>query len=88
MTRDWTLLSTTFVLQQNKRESSNKETTFLSKGYNIKWKDATGSFWKHEQSKCHKDAVQAMVVLSKNTPIVGDMLSVIHIKNKADNRKC
>ena len=62
---------------------SSKELAFLSTGY-TDWKDAMGDFRKHEQSKCNKDAEDS---LPKTTPNVADMLSVLHVKNKADNGK-
>ena len=48
-------------------------------------KDVTGSVWKYEQNKCHKDAVQVMVVLPKTTPNVGEMLSIICVKVMGDS---
>ena len=60
--------------QEGKLKSYNKDDSFLSRGF-MNWKDATASFRKHEQSKCHKDAVQVMIVLPKTTRNIGDTLS-------------
>jgi len=53
----------------------------------MNWKDATVSFRKRERSKCHKDAIQVMVVLPKTTCNIGDSLSATHAEEKAENRK-
>ena len=54
------------------------------------WKDASGDkgcFNSHEQSKCHKIAVEVIISLLKTTRDVGEMLSSDHAKEKHDNTK-
>ena len=61
-----------------------KEQAFLSKGFS-NWKDGTESFRRHEKSRCHKDAVQVMLVVPYGDVI--EMLSTEHASNKKANRK-
>jgi len=55
-----------------------REETFITKGF-INWKDACASFWKHESSNYHFDAVKSITKLRVN---VGDMLSQAHGEQK------
>ena len=57
----------------------------IFKGFS-NWKDATVSLKKHEQSSCHREAVEVMVSLPATTRDIGEMLSQQHAK-KEGNRK-
>ena len=62
---------------------------FISRGYS-NWKDAAGNtdtFYKHESSSCHKEAVQVMYTLPQTTGDVGKLISSNHAKSKEENRK-
>lgn len=72
--------------QDGKLKAGSKEQAFLLKGF-CNWKDATDCFRRHEQSKCHKDALQVMVVLPNSVRDIGETLSTAHARNKAENRK-
>ena len=58
----------------------------MTKGFS-NWKDATVAFPQHEESACHKEAVE-MLTLPATTPNVGEMLSSTLAKEKAANRHC
>ncbi len=53
----------------------------VSTGYS-NWKDATVAFKKHQESKTHREAVEAIVTLPKTTRDVGELLSDMHKKEK------
>ena len=72
--------------KEGKLMANCKDSAFLSKGFS-NWKDATEGFRRHERSKCHADAVQVIVVLPKTTRDVGETLSTIHAREKANNRR-
>ena len=57
----------------------------VTKGFS-NWKDATGAFKKHLRSNCHVEAVEAVLVLPKTTPDVGEMLSVGHKYQKEQSK--
>lgn len=59
----------------------------MTKGFS-NWKDATVAFRQHEESACHKEAVEKMLTLPATTPNVGEMLSSTLAKEKAANRHC
>ena len=52
------------------------------------WKDATIAFCNHEQSVCHKEAMEKIVTLPATTRDVGELLSGMHAKEKIENRQC
>ncbi|XP_052249555.1 zinc finger MYM-type protein 1-like [Dreissena polymorpha] len=60
--------------------------SFISDGFS-NWKAGTEKFRKHDESECHKEAVERLVTLPATTRDVGEMLSAGHDKEKADNRK-
>ncbi|KAH3881866.1 hypothetical protein DPMN_005793 [Dreissena polymorpha] len=60
--------------------------SFISDGF-FKWKAGTEKFRKHDESECHKKAVERLVTLSATTRDVGEVLSAGHAKEKADKRK-
>lgn len=43
--------------EEGKLKANSKDLSFIQKGF-TNWKDATEGFRRHEQSKCHQDAVQ------------------------------
>ena len=49
---------------------------------NCNWKDATSAFKKHQESKTHCEAVEAMITLPKTTSDVGELLSKAHKEEK------
>jgi len=51
------------------------------------WKDAKVAFRNHEQTKCHKEAVQTVVDLPKDYEDCAELLSLQHAKEKATNRQ-
>ena len=59
----------------------------VSKGFS-NWKDGTVAFRQHEESACHKEAVEKMLTLPATTPNIGEMLSSTLAKEKATNRHC
>ena len=50
------------------------------------WKDASRAFRKHEQSKIHREAVEAVVTLPNTTKDVGESLSRAHRLEKEHAR--
>ena len=56
---------------------------FTSRGFS-NWKDAKVSFTKHEQTKCHKEAVYTVVTVPSSYEDCAEMLSSQHAKEKAD----
>ena len=74
--------------KEGKLQASSKDQAF-QKTESSNWKNATERFRQHEQSKCHIDAVQVMVVLPKSVRDIGETLSEsdAHAQSKAENRK-
>ena len=58
----------------------------MSKGFS-NWKDATTILKKHEQSSCHREAVEVTITLPATTRDVGEQLCQEHQKEKETNRK-
>ena len=58
-----------------------RKEAFITKGF-INWKDACASFRKHETSKFHIEAVQAITKPQHN---VDEMLSQVHSNQKKLN---
>ena len=58
----------------------------VSKGF-CNWKDETLSFRKHEQSLCHKEAVEMIVTLPPTVHNVDEMISQQHAMKKYKNCK-
>ena len=50
--------------------SSSKDQAFKSRGL-TNWKDGPGSFRRHEESKCHKEAYHMIVTLPNTVPSFG-----------------
>ena len=72
--------------QEGKLKASSNDQAFLQKGFS-NWKDAVECFRRHEQSRCHMDAVQVMVVLPKSVRDFGEALSEAHSQSKSENKK-
>ena len=51
------------------------------------WKNATALFQKHEQSACHREAVDVVLTLPATTKDIGEQLSQQHAKEKESNQK-
>ncbi|KAH3698027.1 hypothetical protein DPMN_085542 [Dreissena polymorpha] len=60
--------------------------SFISDGF-FNWKAGTEKFRKHDESECHKKAVERLVTLPATTRDVEEVLSAGHAKEKADKRK-
>ena len=58
----------------------------VSKGY-CNWKNATAAFQKHQQSSCHREAVDVMITLPNTTIDIGEQLVKQHAKEKECNRR-
>ena len=73
------------AFQKGKLKESAAD-AFVSKGF-TNWKDATVAFQRHQQTKCHKDAVDIVVTIPSTTKDVGELLSREHAKEKEINRR-
>ena len=72
--------------EEGKLKANTKDLAFIQRGFS-NWKDATERFRRHEQSKCHQDAVQVVVILPKSCADIGKSLSMAHTKQKAESRR-
>ena len=72
---------------EGKLRCRSLEPSFVTRGFS-NWKDATMLFRKHEESGCHKDAMQVIITIPKDTPNVGEMLSHTLVTEKKENREC
>ena len=59
----------------------------VSQGFS-NWKDATLSLCTHQDSACHKEAHEKIFTIPATTRNIGDLLSAVHAKEKADNQHC
>ena len=59
---------------------------FTSKGF-CNWKDAAIVFKKHDHSKCHREALERTLKLTKSTKDIGETLSEHHSNEKSENRR-
>ena len=66
--------------------STKREQAFISRGFTY-WKEATTVFKKHMSSDCHRQAVEALIVLLKCTKDIGELQSAQHAAGKAKNQK-
>ena len=57
-----------------------------SKGFSY-WKDATMLFKKHQETKTHREAVEAVITLPKTTGNVGELLNKTHKAEKENSRR-
>jgi hypothetical protein len=79
----------TRAFQTNQLSSTMVDPAFISKGY-TNWKDATvkkAGFTKHENSDCHKKAVERLFTLPSTTKDVAESLSQTHEDDKAESRR-
>ena len=51
------------------------------------WKNATTQIQKHQESKCHREAVEVVITLPKTTVDIGEQLSLQHAREKDCNCK-
>ena len=51
------------------------------------WKDATMAVKKHEESSCHREAIEVIITLPATTVHIGTQLSQLHAREVEDNRK-
>ena len=72
--------------KEGKISNSKAEGSFISTGFS-NWKDATSKFRKHQDSDCHKEAVERSVKLPRETKDIGEVLSAAHTEEKAFNRQ-
>ena len=63
--------------------STKRNQAFLSRGFTY-WKAATTAFKKHQESECHREAIQAMLSPPKHT--IGELISKEHKKEQEMNR--
>lgn len=70
---------------QNSLKEKCTDNAFISRGFS-NWKDALASFRKHEESKCHKEAVDRVLVIPSTCKDCSSMLSNEHTKIKANSR--
>ena len=61
--------------------STKRDPAFVSKGCTY-WKDAKSAFQKHQQSHCHREAIEVVIVLPKVSTDVGELLSREHHEEK------
>ncbi|XP_053374024.1 zinc finger MYM-type protein 1-like [Mercenaria mercenaria] len=73
------------AMKEGKIANSKAESAFVSAGF-CNWKDATTKYRKHQQSECHKEAVERHVTLPKQTKDIGETLSAAHSEEKKHNR--
>ena len=66
--------------------STKRDSAFISKGFKY-WKEGPKSFKKHQGSDCHREAVDAIIVLPRCTKDVGELQSVEHRAEKTRNRE-
>ena len=66
-------------------EKSCADKAFISRGYH-NWKDAVMAFRKHEESKCHKESTDVMLIIPQHRDC-GEMLSRQLAREKAVNRQ-
>lgn len=66
--------------------STKRDPAFISKGFTY-WKEGPKAFKKHQGCDCHREAVEALVVLPQCTQDVGELQSAVHQAEKARNRE-
>ena len=71
----------------NLRTCRNKERAFLLDGYS-NWKKATTRFREHENSQCHKTAIDFQSNISQRYQHIAEIKSSIAAKTMKRNRRC
>ena len=66
--------------------STKRDPAFISKGF-IYWKEAITAFKKHQASRCHMEANEAMLIPDQVCGCIGELLSQQHHDEKAKNRR-
>ena len=66
--------------------STKRDPAFISRGFTY-WKEGTTSFKKHTNTECHREAVEALIVLPQCCKDVGELQSAEHAAEKARNRQ-
>ena len=66
--------------------STKREPAFIAKGFTY-WKEGPKAFKRHQGSDCHREAVDALIVLPLCTKDVGELQSQEHEAEKARNRE-
>ena len=66
--------------------STKRDPAFVCKGYTY-WKDANSAFQKHQQSHCHREANEVVIILPKVSSDVVELLSHKHHEEKEKNKK-
>ena len=80
-------LCKTAVTHNKLLASTKKDPAFISRGF-VYWKEATTAFQKHQCSKCHQEAMEALIHLPKQIQgDIAEMLNREHQAEKANNRK-
>ena len=71
------------------KSAANIDSAFISCGF-CNWKDESGekgAFNSHEHSKCHKSALEVVIMLPRTMIDIGEMLSSAHSEQKKANRE-
>ena len=58
----------------------------MCRGYS-NWKDATVAFKKHEESSCHREAIEVIITLPATTAHIGVQLSQQHASEMENSHK-
>ena len=66
--------------------STRRDSAFISKGFTY-WKEGPKAFKKHQESECHREAVDALIILPHCIMDVGEQASVQHQVEKAVNHE-
>ena len=66
--------------------STRRDSPFISKWFTY-WKEGPKAYKKHQESECHREAVDALIILPHCTMDVGEQASVQHQVEKAVNRE-
>ena len=75
-------------MQNKLLASTKKDPAFITKDFTY-WKDATTAFQKHQGSKCHQEATEALILLPRQIQgDIGEMLNHEHQAEKANIEKC
>lgn len=66
--------------------STKRDPAFISRGFTY-WKEGTSAFKKHTATECHREAIDALIVLPRCTQDVMEMQIAELAAEKAKNRK-
>ena len=75
------------AFKQRKLRSASADQAFISKGFQ-NWKNATSSFREHEQSSCHKEAVEMVITLPATHKDISECISSAAGEQRKENRSC